>query len=40
MALVHATAHGAVDLFLSGRPSKTDQGHAEDLIDDLLAHLG
>ncbi len=41
-ALVHATAHGAVDLALSGHLSKTGKGHAspEDLIDDLLEYLG
>jgi len=40
-ALVHATAHGAVDLALSGHLSKSGKGHAdpEDLVSDLLRHL-
>jgi len=40
-ALILATAHGAVDLALSGHLSETGKGHArpQDLVDDLLAHL-
>jgi AcrR family transcriptional regulator len=41
-ALVHATAHGAVDLALSGHLSKSGKGHAspEELVADLLQYLG
>jgi AcrR family transcriptional regulator len=40
-ALILATAHGAVDLALSGHLSETGKGHArpQDLVDDLLTHL-
>lgn len=40
-ALILATAHGAVDLALSGHLSKTGKGHADpqDLVDDLLSYL-
>jgi AcrR family transcriptional regulator len=40
-ALILATAHGAVDLALSGHLAKTGKGHADphDLVDDLLSYL-
>lgn len=40
-ALILATAHGAVDLALSGHLSPTGKGHArpQDLVDDLLTRL-
>jgi AcrR family transcriptional regulator len=40
-ALIQATAHGAVDLALSGHLSSTGKGRADpdDLVDDLLRHL-
>jgi AcrR family transcriptional regulator len=40
-ALILATAHGAVDLALSGHLARTGKGHAEpeDLVDDLLYDL-
>jgi AcrR family transcriptional regulator len=40
-ALIQATAHGAVDLALSGHLSSAGKGHADpdDLVDDLLRHL-
>ncbi len=40
-ALIQATAHGAVDLALSGHLSTTGKGRADpdDLVDDLLRHL-
>jgi hypothetical protein len=40
-ALILATAHGGVDLALSGHLSKTGKGHADpqDLVDDLLTRL-
>jgi AcrR family transcriptional regulator len=41
-ALILAAAHGAADLAISGHLSRTGKGHAsaEDLVDDLLRHLG
>jgi AcrR family transcriptional regulator len=40
-ALIQATAHGAIDLALSGHLSPTGKGRADpdDLVDDLLRHL-
>jgi AcrR family transcriptional regulator len=40
-ALIQATAHGAIDLALSGHLSSAGKGRADpdDLVDDLLRHL-
>jgi len=40
-ALIQATAHGAVDLALSGHLSRSGKGHAspDDLVNDLFTHL-
>jgi|SRR5947209_1271445 len=40
-SLIHAVAHGAADLAISGHLAKRGKGHAdpEDLINDLLTHL-